>query len=61
MKLVRKLIATLEASKKGEDITMILLQPAGRTTPQTVKPKDTVLRVNKKIASLGVQELWLRL
>ncbi|CAE7591885.1 unnamed protein product [Symbiodinium microadriaticum] len=55
VKLVKKRIATLKALKKGQDITVNLLQPSGRMTPQTVKPKDTVLQAKKKIdASLSV-------
>eukprot|EP00438_Fugacium_kawagutii_P009945 Skav214638 [mRNA] locus=scaffold1009:135110:136414:+ [translate_table: standard] len=49
LKLIKKQLALRKKEKKGEDITINLLQPSGRTVPQVVKPKNTILQVKRVI------------
>eukprot|EP00434_Breviolum_minutum_P046233 symbB.v1.2.041689.t1/scaffold8506.1/size6082/1 len=50
VKLIKRRLAVLKKEKKGEDITINLLQPSGRHVPHVVKPKDTVLKVKRSIS-----------
>ena len=49
LKIIKKRLAFTKKEKKGEDITINLLQPSGRTIPHTVKPKNTILQVKRSI------------
>ena len=50
VKIIKRRLAVLKKEKKGEDITVNLLQPSGRHVPHVVKPKDTILKVKRSIS-----------
>eukprot|EP00435_Cladocopium_sp_Y103_P009989 s3921_g2.t1 len=46
---IKKQLSLRKKEKKGEDITINLLQPSGRAIPHVVKPKNTILQVKRSI------------